>query len=94
VSGKAYRLFARGFVIDRAFVLLPDVGLGEDNIEPRLLVDLERAGVLTAHQVTLLMEQWPQLDEDWAASPYFGTVREHTRAYIERLANRAAGEDQ
>ena len=58
---------------------------------PTLIDDLERGGALTSYQVRLLRESWPDLDDDWAADPYFGTVREHTRAYIDRLASLAVG---
>jgi hypothetical protein len=50
---------------------------------------LELAGALTTFQAARLFRAWPHLEDDWAASPYFGTVREHTRAYIEQAANRA-----
>lgn len=58
---------------------------------PSFLADLERGRALAAHQVGLLMEMWPHLEDDWSANPYFGTVREHTRAYIDRLAGRSGG---
>ena len=60
--------------------------------ELALIGDLERASALTTHQAALLRETWPHLDNDWASSPYFGTVREHTRAYIERQAKHSAGD--
>lgn len=47
-----------------------------------LIDSLEAGGVLTACQARLLREAWPNFDEDLAASPYLGTVREHTRAYL------------
>lgn len=64
----------------------------QEGIDSSFLVDLERVGVLTPHQIALLMERWPRLDADWATNPYFGTVPAHARAYVERLANRATGE--
>jgi hypothetical protein len=53
----------------------PDVGIA-------LIDSLEAEGVLTPCQARLLREAWPNFDEDLAASPYLGTVREHTRAYL------------
>lgn len=52
---------------------------------PRLLSDLHAGGALTAYQVERLLAKWPDLGE-WHADPYFGTVREHSRAYIDQLA--------
>ena len=49
--------------------------------------DLERGGALTNHQGERLRGLWPDLG-DWTADPYFGTVAEHTRAYIERESQR------
>lgn len=54
----------------------------------QLLQSLEVAGVLTAHQAEQLLSRWPHLG-DWAADPYFHTVREHTRAYIEQASSSA-----
>jgi hypothetical protein len=48
-------------------------------------------GALTRSQAVLLLEAWPHLDDAWAASPYFGTVREHTRAYVNQLRRARAG---
>lgn len=59
--------------------------------EPVAIRDLERSGALTAHQATLLLEAWPNLAEDWASHPFFSTIREHTHAYIDRLACDATG---
>jgi hypothetical protein len=50
-----------------------------------LIHDLEHGGALTTYQGSLLLDAWPDLDSDWAANPYFGTVREHARAYIDQL---------
>jgi hypothetical protein len=50
-----------------------------------LIRDLERAGVLTSHQSARLLSLWPHLDDEWWADPYFRTVREHSRAYINQL---------
>jgi hypothetical protein len=47
---------------------------------PAFLADLERDGVLSSFQAQRLLAAWPTLTDDWAANPYFGTVREHTRA--------------
>ncbi|HEV7942441.1 MAG TPA: hypothetical protein VGP17_06520 [Solirubrobacteraceae bacterium] len=47
-----------------------------------LINRLEVDGVLTAHQAELLRKVWPSCDEDLAANPYLGTVREHARAYL------------
>ena len=55
-----------------------------------LIRDLAAGGALTANQAELL-EAEPRLDT-WATSPYFGTVREHSRAYIDLLASRSAGD--
>ncbi len=60
---------------------------------PPAVADLERDGALSAHQATRLLKAWPHLGDDWAASPYFGTVREHTRAYIDRLRPRSTDAD-
>lgn len=54
----------------------------------QFLRSLEAGGVLTGRQVELLLSRWPHLG-DWAADPYFRTVREHTRAYIERASRSA-----
>jgi len=54
----------------------------------QLLQSLEASGALTAHQAARLLSRWPDLG-DWAADPYFGTVREHTYAHIERAADSA-----
>jgi hypothetical protein len=64
---------------------------------PTLIDDLERGGALTSYQARLLRESRPDLGDDWATSPYFGTVREHSRAYIDQArcstrATDAAGE--
>ena len=53
-----------------------------------LLQDLEAGEVLTGNQVARLSSQWPDLG-NWATDPYFGTVREHTRACLERAAGDA-----
>lgn len=50
-----------------------------------LIRGLGAGGALTALQAKLLLEAWPILNDDWAASPYFKTVCEHTRAYIDQL---------
>jgi hypothetical protein len=57
---------------------------------PAFFADLERGGALSSFQVQRLLAAWP-LTDDWATDPYFGTVREHTRAYIDRLASLAVG---
>lgn len=56
-----------------------------------LIHDLTAGGALAAYQAELLLEAWPHLDNAWATSPYFGTVREHSRAYISRLSSCAVG---
>lgn len=61
---------------------------GEPRGAEQLLQGLEAGGVLTGSQVAQLSSRWPGLG-DWAADPYFGTVREHTRAYLERAADDA-----
>jgi hypothetical protein len=58
---------------------------------PAFLADLERGGALSSFQARRLLAAWPPLADDWAANPYFGTVREHTRAYIDQLASVAVG---
>jgi len=58
---------------------------------PAFLADLERGGALSSFQAQRLLAAWPTLADDWAANPYFGTVREHTRAYVDRLARLAVG---
>jgi hypothetical protein len=58
---------------------------------PAFLADLERGGALSSFQVQRLLAAWPTLADDWAADPYFGTVREHTRAYIDRVVDPVAG---
>jgi hypothetical protein len=50
-----------------------------------LVNDLTAGGALTTEQASWLLEAWPHLDDAWATSPYFGTVREHSRGYIDRL---------
>lgn len=57
-----------------------------------LINDLTAGGALTANQAERLVETWPHLDDVWAACPYFGTVGEHSRAYIGLLASRSAGD--
>jgi hypothetical protein len=59
--------------------------------DPRnaLIADLHSGGALTRHQADLLLDAWPHLDEDWAASPYFRTLCEHSRAYINQAQRRA-----
>lgn len=68
----------------------PDV-LDLTSVCPRgwleLFRDLERGDALTSHQGERLRGLWPKLG-DWTADPYFGTVAEHTRAYIERESQR------
>ena len=44
-------------------------------------LDYVRAG----GQVERLREKWPLLG-GWTADPYFGTVQEHTSAFIEQVA--------
>lgn len=41
-------------------------------------------GALTTDQANCLAAHWPELPGDWAANPYLRSVREHTRAYVER----------
>jgi len=53
----------------------------------QLLLGLWLDGALTTQQVDRLLNLWPDV-RYWAADPYFGTVREHTRAYIQQAANR------
>lgn len=59
---------------------------------PPLYADPLDGLALTAHQAALLCSMWPHLDANWSSSPYFGTVREHTRAHIERLTRQATQE--
>jgi hypothetical protein len=59
-----------------------------DASEP-LLVQLRRAGALTALQAEWLAERWEGLPDDWASHPYCRQIGEHTRAYID--LERAAG---
>jgi hypothetical protein len=56
----------------------------------RLLADLWRGGVLTEFQARCLAEHWGKLSDDWASSPYFHQLREHTRAYIDRERHQEA----
>jgi hypothetical protein len=59
-----------------------------------LIHDLAASGALTACQAVRLLEAWPHLEDDWATSPYFRTIREHTRAYIDRLRRRSTAADE
>jgi hypothetical protein len=58
---------------------------------PAFLADLERGGALSSSQTQRLLTAWPTLTDDWVADPYLRTVREHTCAYIDRLASLAVG---
>jgi hypothetical protein len=74
----------------------PPVALPDHSVHGQAVPDAHwsQHGIegLTPYQRALLDASWPYLDEDWAASPYFGTVREHARAYVERLARVEAGD--
>src|SRR4029077_15764863 len=64
-----------------------DVWCGDGGIDDGVVATLQalqRGGTLSSLQARLLFESWPTLEDDWAANPYFGTVREHTRVFIER----------
>jgi hypothetical protein len=50
-----------------------------------LLADLERGGALSSFQARRLLAGWPTPRDDWASSPYFRNVGEHSRAYIDQL---------
>lgn len=50
-----------------------------------LLDPLVRSEALSPFQADWLAENWPDLQDDWASDPRFHDVREHTRAYIDRL---------
>jgi hypothetical protein len=75
--------------------LVPELDTSADlDLEPKqylaipvvqLIGDLERGAALTGYQAKLLLDGWNELPDDWASSPYLCTVREHTRAYIDRL---------
>lgn len=54
---------------------------------PGLLDALERGGAITALQAKILADHWPDLPEDRWSDPYLGSLREHTRAYIDQLAS-------
>jgi hypothetical protein len=54
-----------------------------------LIGDLERGGAITSQQARLLMEGWHELEDEWWSSPYLRTVREHSRAYVDRLRNQS-----
>jgi hypothetical protein len=56
--------------------------------------EFERDGVLSSHQAELLRVMWPLLGEEWRANPYFGTVRDHTAALIDRLRARRLSEQR
>jgi hypothetical protein len=55
--------------------------LGENRIS------LEAIGILDEHDVQLIIERWQ--DDDWAAHPALFHLREHTKAYIDRLRGEA-----
>lgn len=50
-----------------------------------VITNLGQAGVLSASQASRLLARWPDIDEDWFASPFLADVREHTKATIEAL---------
>jgi hypothetical protein len=50
-----------------------------------LIHDLERGGALTAYQAQRLLASWGALADDWASSPFFRNVGEHSRAYMGQL---------
>jgi hypothetical protein len=58
-----------------------------------LIGDLERGGAITSHQAKLLCDGWP-LDDEWCASPYLCSVRDHTRVWIDGLRLSAASDGQ
>jgi hypothetical protein len=57
-------------------------------LEPAIR-DLERGGALSSYQAERLLKLWPDLDDDWAVDPCFGTVREHSRAYLDQLRHQS-----
>ena len=50
------------------------------------LTSLVLSGALTEWQAELLAARWPEIGDRWAAEPWFKSVPEHSRAYIERSA--------
>jgi len=47
--------------------------------------DLEHGAAITGCQAKLLLDGWHELEDEWWASPYLRTVREHSRAYVDQL---------
>jgi hypothetical protein len=43
------------------------------------------AGALSCSQVQRLLASWESLGDDWTSSPFFHSVGEHSRAYIDQL---------
>jgi hypothetical protein len=54
------------------------------------LAALERDRALSSFQVQRLLATWPTLRPDWASSPFFRNVGEHTRASIDELRSSLA----
>jgi hypothetical protein len=50
------------------------------------LTRLVAGGAITKLQVDWIEAIWPKLDDEAFAHPYLRTVREHTRAFLERAA--------
>lgn len=49
------------------------------------LASLGRSKAITECQLKLLLDEWPELDEDWSAQPWFRSIREHSRFVIDQL---------
>lgn len=51
----------------------------------KVLANLERGEALSSAQAQLLLTSCQSLQDDWASGPFFRSIREHTRAYVDQL---------
>lgn len=76
---------APGFaeLVRRDAIRQPQVQLVRD--VPAILADLERGGALSSFQAQRLLASWWTQKDDWASSPFFRNVGEHSQSYIDQL---------